>query len=291
MRSKQTIIVFACGLLGGVIFGALRKGGGWASRADWPVNFGHRGDSAHAPENTLESFRGAVEAGAGGLELDVHLTRDGKLVVIHDDTLERTTDGTGHVRDKAFAEIEPLDAGYHFTSDGSYSYRGEGLRVPTLEEVVQEFPGVALNIEIKEDQPGVEEAVLRTIQKAQAEGRTLVAAHNHAVIKRFREVSDGGISTSASIRETRSFFLLSRLGLEGSSKMPYDALQVPISYRGVKIVTPKFVEAVHGRGLRLDVWTIDEPEEMHWLLDLGVDVIMTNRPGALQEVLEQRHKV
>ncbi len=258
---------------------------------DWPANFAHRGHSACAPENTLESFREAVRVGAEGLEIDVHMTRDGHIVVIHDDTLERTTDGTGYVRDKTLGQIKQLDAGYRFIRNGSYPYRGEGLRAPTLEEVFREFPGATVNIEIKEDQPGVEEAVLRIIREAGAEKRTLVAAQRHAVITRFREVAGDEVSTSASGREIRTFFLLSRLGLENLSRPAYDALQVPDCYQGVKVVTPKFVEAAHGRGVRVDVWTIDEPGEMRRLLDSGVDVIMTNRPDTLQKVLEQWRKV
>lgn len=279
------------GFVGVVAMVVLRKGAAQEFRTDWPANFAHRGDSARAPENTLESFRKAVEAGAGGLELDAHMTRDGRIVVIHDDTLDRTTDGTGYVRNKTLAEIERLDAGYRFAGDGSYPYRGGGLRVPTLDEVFREFPGLAVNVEIKEDQPGVEEAVLRVIREAGAAERTLVASQRHTVIKRFREVSGGEIPTSASGREIRTFFLLSRLRLQSLLQPSYDALQVPVSYRGVEVVTPGFVEAAHGRGVRVDAWTVDEPGEMRRLLDMGVDVVMTNRPGMLQEVLEQRRKV
>lgn len=255
------------------------------------MNFAHRGDSAHAPENTLEAYRLAAEAGAGGLELDVHMTRDGRIVVIHDDTLDRTTNGTGYVRDKTLAEIERLDAGYRFTGNGFYPYRGKGLRVPTLDEVFKEFPGLAVNVEIKEAQPGVEEAVLRVIREAGAEERTLVASQRHAVIRRFRQISGGGVATSASGQEIRTFFALSNLRLEKLLRPAYEALQVPVSYRGVAVVTPRFVEAAHDRGVRVDAWTVDEPGEMRRLLDMGVDVVMTNRPGRLQEVLEQRREV
>lgn len=277
--------MFVVGLVGVIV---LRKGAAQEFRTDWPVNFAHRGASAHAPENTLEAFRGAVRAGADGLELDVHLTRDGRVVVIHDDTLDRTTNGVGLVRDKTLAEIERLDAGYRFTEDGSYPYRGKGLQIPTLDEVFREFPGLAVNVEIKEDQPRVEEAVLRVIRKAEAEERTLVASQRHAVIKRFREISGGEIDTSASGREIRVFSLLSRLRLESLLRPAYDALQVPVRYRGVDVLTPEFLAAAHSRGVRVDAWTVDEPGEMRRLLDMGVDVIMTNRPGTLQEALKQR---
>lgn len=291
MRHKWILVLLVIGFAGVVAAIVLRKGATQEFRSDWPVNFAHRGDSARAPENTLESFRLAVESGAEGLELDVHMTRDGRIVAIHDDTLERTTDGTGYVRNKTIAEIERIDAGYRFAGDGSYPYRGEGLRVPTLDEVFREFPGLAVNVEIKEDQPGVQEAVLRVIRKAKAEERTLVASQHHTVIQRFREISGDEISTSASGREIRAFFLLSSLRLETLSQPAYDALQVPVSYRGVEVVSTEFVEAAHRLGVRVDVWTVDDPGEMQLLLDKGVDVIMTNRPATLQKVLEQRRKI
>lgn len=280
--------MFVIGFVGVLAVIVLRKGAAQEFRTDWPVNFAHRGASARAPENTLEAFRGAVRAGADGLELDVHLTRDGRVVVIHDDTLDRTTNGAGLVRNKTLAEIERLDAGYRFTEDGSYPYRGKELQIPTLDEVFREFPSLAVNVEIKEDQPGVEEAVLRLVREAGAEERTLVASQKHAVIKRFREVSGGEIDTSASGREIRIFSLLSKLRLESLLRPAYDALQVPVRYRGMDVLTPEFLAAAHSQGVRVDAWTVDELGEMRWLLDMGVDVIMTNRPGTLQEALKQR---
>lgn len=269
---------------------AFRKGAARTLRTDWPMDFAHRGASLRAPENTLEAFRAAVEAGAAGLELDVHMTRDGRIVVVHDATVDRTTDGSGAVREMTLEEIRVLDAGYRFSPNGgsSYPYRGRDLRVPTLEEIFHEFPDSAVNVEIKEARPGIERAVLSVIEEAGAEGRTFVASGKHEVIERFRRASGGGIPTAASRREVRTFYLLSRLRLEGLLRPPYEALQVPVSYRGVRLVTPRFVEAAHDRGVRVDVWTIDDPSEMRYLLDLGVDVVMTNRPETLVGVLEER---
>lgn len=238
----------------------------------------------------MEAFRLALDEGASGLELDVHMSQDGAIVVIHDDTVDRTTDGSGPVREKTLAELKTLDTGYRFSRDGgsSFPYRGRGLKLPTLEEVYREFPGATVNVEIKEDLPGIEEAVLRVIREAGAEKRTLVASQRHGLNRRFREVSNGAIPTSASRFEIGVFYLLNRLGLEFLSRPHYEALQVPVRYRGVEVPDPRFLEAAHSRGVRVDVWTIDEPGEMHRLLDRGVDVIMTNRPGVLAEVLEQR---
>ncbi len=278
--------LFAAGL-GGLAVAALRGAGSRVLKRDWPVNFAHRGASARAPENTLEAFRLGVEAGAGGLELDVHMTRDGEIVVIHDPTVDRTTNGSGAVAEMTLAELRRLDAGYRFSPDGgsTYPYRGAGVRVPTLAEVYEEFPGACLNIEMKEAQPGIEEAVLRVVRGAGAQERTLVVSARHGVVRRFRALSGGGISTGASRREIKAFYLWSRSRLEGLCRPAYDALQVPVEHRGILVLTQRFVEAAHSRGVRVDAWTINGPEEMRRLLDLGVDTIMTDRPGELARVL------
>ena len=256
----------------------------------WPTNFAHRGTSSAAPENTLEAFRLAARSGAGGLELDVHMTSDGRIVVIHDESVDRTTEGTGLVRHMTLHEIQSLDAGYRFTPDGgtNFPYRGRGVRVPELGEVLRHFPGHKVNIDIKEEQCGVEVALLESIKGADAEDRVLVVSEMPAVVKRVRELSGYSISTGASRQEIGDFYRLSRLRLEFLVYPPYDALQVPVEYGGREVVTPRFVNAAHDRGVRVDVWTIDDPDEMRRLLDLGVDVIMTNRPEALEGVLGER---
>jgi glycerophosphoryl diester phosphodiesterase len=287
---KRTWIAAVAGFLGVLIALALRKDEARTISEDWPVNFAHRGSSMRTPENTLEALRLAVEAGAGGLELDVHMTRDGEIVVIHDATVDRTTDGSGVVAGMTLDELRGLDAGYRFSPDGgrTYPYRGRGLRIPTLAEVYEEFPATSVNIDIKEPQPGAEGAVLQVIRNAGVEERSLVVSDDHAVVRRFRRVSGGRISTGASRLEIGAFYLLSRSRLERLWRPVYDALQVPVEHEGIPLVTPRFLEAAHSRGVRVDVWTINEPGEMRRLLDLGVDVIMTDHPETLADVLEVR---
>jgi glycerophosphoryl diester phosphodiesterase len=267
----------------------LRKGRKRTVGGEWPVNLAHRGASALAPENTIEAFRLAVEAGAGGLELDVHMTRDGHLVVIHDASVDRTTNGTGAVSEMTLEELRRLDAGHNFSPDGGPTrpYRGRGVRVPTLGEVLKEFSGVAVNIEIKAGTPGIEEKVLGVLRGANALGRALVVSTPHDIVKRFRKVSGGHVSTGASRWEIGLFYISSRFRLERLVRPAYDALQVPLRHRGLPVVTPRFVRAAHARGVRVDAWTINQADEMRRLLDLGVDVIMTDRPGMLAEVLRE----
>jgi glycerophosphoryl diester phosphodiesterase len=289
MRRKHLVLISLAGLacFVALILGRVRKR---TVRGEWPVNVAHRGASTLAPENTIEAFRLAVEAGAGGLELDVHMTRDGHIVVIHDATVDRTTNGSGAVSEMTLDELRRFDAGHNFSPDGGSTrpYRGRGVWVPTLGEVLEEFPGVAVNIEIKAGTPGIEETVLRILRDANALGRALVVSTPHAIVKRFRKISSGHISTGASRWEIGVFYILSRLCLERLVRPAYEALQVPLLHRGILVVTPRFIRAAQARGVRVDVWTINQAEEMRRLLDLGVDVIMTDRPGTLAEVLINR---
>ena len=268
----------------------LRKGNRRTVRGEWPVNLAYRGASALAPENTIEAFRLAAEVGAGGLELDVHMTRDGHIVVIHDATVDRTTNGTGAVSEMTLEELRRLDAGHNFSPDGGPTrpYRGRGVRVPTLVEVLREFPKVAVNIEIKAGTPGIEETVLGVLREANALERALVVSTPHATVKHFRKVSGGYVSTGASRWEIGVFYISSKFRLERLVRPAYDALQVPLRHRGIPVVTRRFVQAAHARGVRVDAWTINQADEMRLLLDLGVDVIMTDRPDVLAEVLENR---
>jgi glycerophosphoryl diester phosphodiesterase len=288
--SRRHFVLISLAVVACFIVLILRKENKRTVRGEWPVNVAHRGASALAPENTIEAFRLAVEAGAGGLELDVHMTRDGHIVVIHDATVDRTTNGSGAVSEMTLDELRRLDAGHTFSPDGGPTppYRGRGVRVPTLGEVLQGFPVVAVNIEIKAGTPGIEETVLGVLREANALGRALVVSTPHDIVKRFRKVSGGHVSTGASRWEIGVFYISSRVRLERLVRPAYDALQVPLRHRGIPVVTPRFVRAAHARGVRVDAWTINQADEMRRLLDLGVDVIMTDRPGTLAEVLENR---
>lgn len=281
MRRRSLILAGLTGLLG-IVAVRLRGNEPRPAPAAWPVNVGHRGSPRRFPENTLASYRAAVEAGAGALELDVHLTRDGHLVVMHDPVVDRTTDGSGPIADKTLREIRALNAGYGTDANGRFY-------VPTLADVLEEFPVVPVNVDIKDgDRRGSEAAVLAVIRDAGACGRVLVASEHHAVLRRFRKMAGGTVATGASRFEIGVFRFLSALRLEGLARPEYAALQVPTRYGPLRVVTPRFVAAAHRRGVRVDVWTVDEPGEMRALLDLGVDAVMTDRPEVLAGVLGVR---
>jgi glycerophosphoryl diester phosphodiesterase len=280
------------GVATGMILGARRasEGSRDAPIKDWPLNQAHRGGAGIAPENTRKAFEKALSVGAGGLELDIHATADGHLVVIHDKRVDRTTDRSGAVGEMTLAEVEELDAGYCFTKDDgrSYPWRGRGVRVPTLQKVYERFEGVPINVEIKEPaRPGVEEALFDAIQAAGAEDRTLVVSENFGAIRRFRKVADGRVATGSSKVEIIAFEALRRLRLSSLLRPPYRALQGPekLLWDFLPVVTPAFVRAAHEIGVRVDVWTINEEPSMRRLLGFGVDGIMTDRPDRLGKIL------
>jgi len=253
----------------------------------WPIAFLHRGGAKVVPEDTVEGFREGLAMIDGVVELDAHTSADGLVVVIHDQTVDRTTDGTGPVAEKSLAELQQLDAGYRFTRDNgtTHPWRGRGVTIPTLERIYAEFPDRPVNIEIKGERSGTEAAIWRVIEAAGAAERTLVVSDSHARIRRFRRVSGGRVATATSAAEVVTYWLTHLLRLGVLLHPPYQAVQPPERIKGLRIVTPRFVRQAHARGLRVDVWTIDDEPAMRRLLGFGVDGIMTDRPDVLARVL------
>ncbi len=234
-----------------------------------PVNFAHRGASASAPENTFAAFDRAAASGADALELDVRPTSDGRAVVIHDETVDRTTDGDGEVGEMTLADLRSL-----------------GL--PTLEEVLRRYPGAFVNVEIKGREPDAAEGVLSSVRDARAEGRVLVVSEDHGVIERFRELSEGRVATGASGGEVLVFYVMSKLRMAWMLDPAYEALQIPTEHKGFSLATPRFFAAAENRGVEVDVWTVNDPGEMRRLLDFGASGIMTDHPETLAGILANR---
>ena len=249
-----------------------------------PVLIAHRGGSRLAPENTLPAFVSAVEEwGADMLELDVHLTRDGEIVVIHDPTVDRTTNGTGFVRDFSLPELRELDAAHHFRDlEGRHSLRGTGVTVPTLQEVLDACPNVWVNAEIKEE--AVARPLVDLLAARAEEHRVLVAAE----FERNRRAARGYRGPwGASRRQCALFWLVHRLPGGGRYTPPADVFQVPEWWKGRRVVTRRFVEQAHRRNIPVHVWTVDDPADMRRLLSWGVDGIQSDRPDLLSEVLTE----
>jgi glycerophosphoryl diester phosphodiesterase len=264
-----------------------------ALRGPLPLTFAHRGGAGLWPENTLEAFRGAVEHGCSHLETDVRMTRDGVIVVMHDARLERTTDGSGEVSAYTLADLQRLDAGYRFSPDGkTFPRRGQGLRIPTLAELVEVAPGVCFNVEIKARGPfELPRALFEFIERHGIAERIIVAAEQHELARDFRRLSGGRIATSASRRECLKFWLASRARLTAFLRLPYQALQIPVRVSNATLVTPELLDAAHREGIAVHVWTIDDAAEMHRLLDLGVDGLMSDYPDRLRGVVLERSRL
>lgn len=256
-----------------------------------PLPFAHRGGAALWPENTLRAFEGAIALGYRYIETDVHMTRDGVIVCFHDDTLERTTDGRGRLADLTFTELRRLDAGFRFTPDRgrTHPFRGQGLVVPTLEEALALHPELRLNLEIKQASPAMERALWDAIDRLEAHDRLLVAAAHDPLVHRFLALRPAArLPTSPGVRGVLRFCVGVWTGLGRLERYGVRALQVPPTWNGIPVVTPAFVTAAHAHGLHVHVWTIDAPDEMRRLLDLGVDGVMTDRPDLLKEVFLER---
>lgn len=255
---------------------------------DKPLFFAHRGGSGLAPENTLVAFERGLAFGADALELDIQTTSEGEIVIIHDPTLDRTTNGVGPVATHTLDELRRLDAGYRFTTDGghTYPYRGQGITLPTMREIFERFPHMRINIDLKESSPDRERRLWDLIQEYQAYDRVLVASGDlHLPIIRFRQLTAGRVATSASEQEIRFFFFATVARATRWLRPAYDALQVPEAHRGTRIVSHRLLEAAHRLALDVHVWTVDAPADMERLLALGVDGLMTDRPDLLAKVL------
>lgn len=250
-----------------------------------PLLVAHRGGSLLAPENTLTAFRVATEEWwADMLELDVRLTKDGHVVVIHDPTVDRTTDATGTVADYTLAEIRSFDAGYRFVDEqGGHPFRGRGISIPTLDEVLEAFPDMRINIESKE--PHVAAPLARVIARHGAERRVLVAAEREASRRGARGYPG---PWGASYRQVLLFWLLHHLP-GGSPYTPEaDIFQVPETRGPLRVVTRRFVHEAHKLSIPVQIWTVNEEADMRRLLEWGVDGIQTDRPDLLSAVLTER---
>ncbi|MCC6217730.1 MAG: glycerophosphodiester phosphodiesterase [Polyangiaceae bacterium] len=259
-------------------------------RSDGPIAFAHRGGAALAPENTLAAFDGAVALGVRWIETDVHLSRDGVVVVHHDATLDRTTDGAGPLRARSLDELRRLDAGYRFSVDDGRTFpeRGRGHGIPTFAEVLERHPTIRFNVELKQREPAMVEAFWRLVQQHDAQERVLIAAEDERIGAEVRAVTRGRVPTSPGVRGVLGFWAAARAGAARWVPFPWDALQVPHRHGPLTVVDRRFVAAAHERGVHVHVWTIDDISEMHELLDLGVDGVMTDRPDRLLAVLAAR---
>ena len=266
------------------------------------LNWAHQGGAREGPSSTLWAMRKAVAAGAHAIELDVHATKDGHIVVCHDPTVDRTTEAHGAIAELTLEEVQSLDNAYWWVpgevvapgrAEGDYPLRGrapedQSLRVPTLHEVLEEFPDVFLNFDIKQTGPAVEpyeEEVARVLRQHGRGDDVIVASFLDEATDAFCRIAPDAC-ISFGMNGTRDFYTAIRDGAS-PPETAHVALQVPPRAGDIEIVTAGFVDAAHDAGIAVHVWTIDDPAEMRRLLGLGVDGIMTDCPAVLAGVLEE----
>jgi glycerophosphoryl diester phosphodiesterase len=237
----------------------------------------HRGGAGLRPENTLAAFQHATQIGADILEMDLRVAADGAIVVMHDATVERTTDGTGAVSALSLAELKRLDAGYRWSPDSgsTFPYRGRGVRIPTLDDVFKRLPGSRMVLEMKQFAPPSVAALCELIRRAGMAGKVLVASFDGDALREFRGACPE-VATSMSAPEARLFVVL--LGLYVP---PVPALQVPDRLRDTVLVTPELLARAHKRNIKLHAWTVNDETRLRELVRMGVDGVMTDRPDRL----------
>lgn len=237
-----------------------------------PIPFAHRGGASDAPENTLPAFEKAVALGYRYLETDVQVTADGVLVAFHDNDLERTTGRKARVSELRWSEVRTA------LVDGREP-------IPLLEDLLGSFPNARINIDCKTD--AAVSALVETVGRTASLDRVCIGAFSAARLRRIRERLGLTLCTSLGPSEVARWLTAVTTGRR--SLMPrVPCAQVPVTQSGLPIVTERTVAFAHACGMQVHVWTIDDPDEMHRLLDLGVDGLMTDRPAALKSVLSER---
>ncbi len=248
----------------------------------------HRGGPSLGPESTLYTFRKAVKLGVDVLEMDVRSTKDRQLIILHDDTVSRTTNATGPVQNYTLVDLKKLDAAHRWSPDNGQTFplRSKGVQIPTLSEVFKAFPQTKLNLEIKEARSGTIQSLCRLIRDHQMTNNVVVASFDTDSLKEFRRLCPQ-VATSAGASEAQLFFGLQKAYLEAAYSPDAQVLQVPEALGDLRIVNRRFIDAAHARNMRVQVWSINDVTSMQRLLELGVDGIMTDYPQRLMDLLKK----
>jgi len=243
------------------------------------VVYAHRGAAAERPENTLPSFRRALELGADALETDVHLTLDGEIVAAHDADGLRVAGVARALRGARLKEIQCWDAGHAFVDEkGERPFLGQGYRIPSLQELLSELPGVRLNVDLKSEEPLLVERFLALVRRHAAEDRVIAASFFRSTLVRLRSAGWRGESSLAQ-REFLAWWLVPAWLRRG--RPPGSRAQIPTHVGPWSLATPRTLAKLRGLGLRVDYWTVNDPDQAGALVELGVDGIMTDDPARI----------
>lgn len=240
----------------------------------------HRGGAKVWPEETLLAMQESVKLGVDVLEVDVHATKDGKVVCTHDDTIDRTTDGTGPIKEKTWAEVQALDAGAKFTTDGgkTFPYKGKGIKMATLEELLKAFPQMPFSVEIKQVRPSIVDAVLAVIDASGMADKIVVASFDDDTLREVR-TKRPNLATSLAGGEIVKLLQIKSEEDIGAYVPPAKLFQAPY-----EAITADRMKAYNKLGLRVHVWTVDDKEDQQRMWSLGVHGVMTDDPPLLKGV-------
>lgn len=252
-------------------------------------NHAHRGGADLWPEHTLVAFQGAADAGADVLEIDVHATSDGVLVVMHDDTVDRTTDGEGAVKSMTFDELRALDAGYHFSQDGgtTHPYRGQGVLVPTLEEVLAAHPDSLFNIEIKQQSPSIVDETIAVVQAAGVQDQAVLGSFYDQVTRDIRAGAPDILTVMGTIEGMEIYNLAPEY--EDEYVAPTPLFAAPVEFSGL-VMTEDLIAKANRVGVHIHAWTVNDRDEMERVFDMGAEGIITDDPVTLEDVIAGRSR-
>lgn len=257
-----------------------------------PLVIAHADDSGQGlfPGNTAVFLQQMAALKVDVLEMDVHLTADGALVLMHDATVDRTTDGKGAIRAMSLTDLQKLNVAHNWSKNGeTYPYRQDPQRILTIDEVFQAYPKYPMVIELKTPEAEAAVALCGKLQAFNKSNQVIVSSFHQQALDVFREECPH-VATGAGSDEVKLFVLASKLGAFRLLSPHYQALHIPVEYKGITLISPSAVNHVQDKGVRIDVWTVNDPAEMRRLIDMGVDGIMTDRPDRLFKVINEVHE-
>lgn len=298
LRILGVVFLFCSVTISGIyVYLANQKGDPAATRPYFtklnkhPLVIAHRGGAGIFPENTLYAFQESWKLGVDVLETDVRETSDGKLVLLHDKTVNRTTDGEGEISQMSLEEVKELNAAAKFVTDNGQAFPlpYQKITIPTLDEVFSALPEAKFNIEIKQPSPTIDDSLCNLIRERKMTEKVVVASFSQEALDEFRGKCPE-VATSASTSEMTKFLAYQKTGISESFNPQMSALQTAEKLGFLQIVTKDFIENAHKLNLQVHVWTINNPDDMRRLFELGVDGIMTNYPDKLLKVRNSLQK-